>query len=36
VLADVLAHDEKQDAALEVWHRELGDAHHPGRLDAIW
>ncbi len=36
VLADVLARDEKQFAALEVWHRELGDADHLGRLDAIW
>jgi hypothetical protein len=36
VLADVLARDEKQDAALEIWQRELGDADHLGKLDAIW
>jgi AAA domain len=36
VLADVLARDEAQHAALEVWQRELGDADHLGKLDAIW
>ncbi len=36
VLADVLTHDEAQDAALTLWQRELGDADHLGRLDAIW
>jgi hypothetical protein len=36
VLADVLARDDTQLAALEVWQRELGDADHLGKLDAIW
>lgn len=36
VLADVLARDEKQDAALEVWLHEMGDTDHLGKLDAIW
>src|SRR5215469_4683743 len=36
VLADVLARDEAQEAALTLWLRELGDADHLGKLDAIW
>jgi hypothetical protein len=36
VLADVLTRDEKQDAAHEIWLREIGDADHLGKLDAIW
>ena len=36
VLADVLARDEAQDAALDVLPRELGDADHLAALDAIW
>jgi hypothetical protein len=36
VLADVLARDEAREAALTLWLRELGDADHLGKLDAIW
>jgi hypothetical protein len=36
VLADVLARDEAQHAALDVLARELGDADHLARLDAMW
>jgi AAA domain len=36
VLSDVIGRDEAQEAALTVLHRELGDADHLGKLDAIW
>ena len=36
VLADVLARDEAQHAALDVLARELGNADHLARLDAMW
>jgi AAA domain len=36
VLADVLARDEAQDAALTIRLRELGDADHLGKLNRIW
>jgi hypothetical protein len=36
VLADVLAHDETQESALETSRRELADADHLGRLGAVW
>ena len=36
VLADVIAHDEAQEAALQVLLRELGDADHLATLEVMW
>jgi hypothetical protein len=36
VLADVLARDDAQHAALDVLARELGGADHLARLDTMW